>query len=164
VEEYKKALGDKEKLEYDDLKGLVLAAAVIKETLRLIPVTHTVPKISEEDVEVGGYVIPKQTLIVIDLPNLHKHPSYWKEPTKFNPERFLTDEIIPGSYLPFSMGSRGCIGMKFAEAEAAIALSIILNKFKVTIPEGFEEPKYENCRQEITTVPNTPVKIILSPR
>lgn len=61
----------------------------------------------------GKYIIPSSTNIVICPFILHQNPKYYPEPEKFQPDRFLQDEIKkrhPFSYIPFSGGPRNCIG------------------------------------------------------
>ena len=56
---------------------------------------------------------PKGTNIFIHIVDVHKDPNYWPEPSKFDPDRFLPEETRkrhPYSYIPFSAGSRNCIG------------------------------------------------------
>ena len=68
----------------------------------------------------AGVFIPKNTRINLDIYALHHNPAVWKEPETFNPERFA-----PGgeaeclglySWLPFSNGTRQCIGLNFSMA------------------------------------------------
>lgn len=45
--------------------------------------------------------------------HLHRESKYWKNPEQFDPTRFLPEniqKIVPGSYMPFSIGGRDCIG------------------------------------------------------
>lgn len=63
--------------------------------------------------------IPKDGLIVIPFAGIHYDPKYYPNPEKFDPERFAEDNkssIVPGSYLPFGIGPRNCIGKCIASA------------------------------------------------
>lgn len=60
-------------------------------------------------------VIPKGSEIVVDIYHLHRDPEIYPEPEKFSPARFLSEKNanrsnLPASYLPFSYGTRTCIG------------------------------------------------------
>lgn len=47
---------------------------------------------------------------MIPLKAMHMDERYWKNPEQFDPDRFLNDKIVPGTYLPFGDGPRICIG------------------------------------------------------
>jgi len=165
VEEYRRVLKDRKELDLEDLKELSFTQAVIKETLRLMPIATGVPKEAVEDTELGGYFVPKGMIMFIDMVNLHRNPKYWKDPSTFNPDRFLTDEVTANSYLPFSLGSRSCIGAKFAETQMITSLPLLLNHFKLSQPEGCSEPNLQKVKQTIVLFePLVPIKIRITPR
>lgn len=61
------------------------------------------------------HVIKKGTQVLIPNIMFHYDDRYWKNPSKFNPERFTADEIAKrpnGAYSPFGEGPRNCIGMR----------------------------------------------------
>lgn len=61
----------------------------------------------------GGKCVPKGTNIIICLFHLHKDERYRNDPHKFDPDRFLPEEVDrrpPCSFIPFSYGPRNCIG------------------------------------------------------
>jgi len=60
-----------------------------------------------------SYIVPAGTLIAIGIKLIHRNPDFWPNPDVFDPDRFLPENIKnrhPFSYLPFSAGSRNCIG------------------------------------------------------
>ncbi len=63
---------------------------------------------------------------------IHRNPKYWENPDEFDPERFLKGK--KGSetflYMPFSKGSRMCIGINFAMMEIKALLSRLLLSFE----------------------------------
>lgn len=59
--------------------------------------------------------IKKGIQVTIPTIGIHYDPNYFPNPEKFDPERFSEDEkssIVPGSYMPFGVGPRNCIGDK----------------------------------------------------
>ena len=63
-----------------------------------------------------GYLIPKGSIVSCCIAALHRNPDVWPDPLKFDPDRFLMENIEtqnPFSYIPFSAGPRNCIGEHF---------------------------------------------------
>jgi cytochrome P450 len=64
---------------------------------------------------------------------VHHSPRYWDEPEKFDPSRFLPENMkkrAPYSYLPFSAGKRSCIGGALSLVENTLALTQLLRRFR----------------------------------
>ena len=59
---------------------------------------------------------------------MHRHPQYWSQPDKFDPQRF-TDEASKAqhktAYIPFSAGPRRCIGDFFAMVESQLHFGLM---------------------------------------
>ncbi|CAO3671169.1 unnamed protein product [Umbelopsis ramanniana] len=125
----------------DQLKEFPYLTRIMKESIRIAPpATGLVERETQMDTELAGVFIPKGTLVKIDTLALHYNPDLWKDPTKFDPERFADGgelESMPSTYayLPFGGGSRQCIGMNFSLAEQRVALSSILRKYELSLPK-----------------------------
>lgn len=155
---------------YEDRTKLDRCIAAYYETLRLVPPVTNVPKFSAEDTTLtitnaqGEKVVipvPKGTQIALDTAGLHYNPLYWEDPHAYKPDRFLSD-YNRDAFLPFSAGSRSCIGRRFFEVEGISALTLILSKYKISIKEEpqfshetFEQRKERvlNARAGITVTP-----------
>lgn len=124
---------------YDIVKNIDYLDCVIKESQRLCPPAIHVNRECHEDFDLSGIHIPAGTEVVIPVYALHHDPDAWKDPEKFDPERFRgarKDTHHPFQFLPFGAGPRNCIGMRFALLEIKIALVKILMKYKfVQSPE-----------------------------
>lgn len=62
---------------------------------------------------IGGYLIPAGSIATVVIGGIHRNKKYYKNPDKFDPDRFLPENMAnrhPYSYVPFSAGSRNCIG------------------------------------------------------
>lgn len=125
--------------ELSDLKRLPYTDAVVKESMRLYPPAWMLGRSTSEDLELGGFHVPKNSMVFISIYHLHRDPRFWAEPERFRPERFLNGEFesVPKhAYIPFSAGPRVCIGNAFAEMEAKLLLASICQRVKLEGAEG----------------------------
>jgi len=123
----------------EDLKNLPYLDAVGRESLRLYPPAPITNRVTKEEVQLGGYTIPKGTLIFLSAGAMGRLPSLWDEPDKFSPERFLDKEKVkkthPLAWLPFLVGDRACIGQRFAMLELEAVLAVLINQFQFEISQ-----------------------------
>jgi len=127
-------MGDSTKVTSEIISQLKYLDMVIKESLRVYPSVPTIGRKLTEDVVINGVNIPKGTNIGIVIYALHHNRKYWKDPEVFDPERWNPDtmeERDPYLYVPFSAGSRNCIGQKFAQNEEKVVLAKILRNFRI---------------------------------
>lgn len=87
----------------------------ITETMRKYPPVPVLNRIctKELDLPTINIHVSEGTLITIPVFGLHRDPSLYPYPDKFDPERFNADKIAarhPYAYLPFGEGPRVCIG------------------------------------------------------
>uniref|UniRef100_A0A914DS99 Unspecific monooxygenase n=1 Tax=Acrobeloides nanus TaxID=290746 RepID=A0A914DS99_9BILA len=117
---------------FDDIGRLKYLEACFKETLRLYPSVPLIARQVTEEVNINGHTLPEGTGVIIIPSMVHKDPKYWTNPDVFNPERFIDNELKhPYCYIPFSAGSRNCIGQRFAMMEEKCVIARILREFKV---------------------------------
>ncbi|KAF2203658.1 cytochrome P450 [Delitschia confertaspora ATCC 74209] len=112
-----------------DLEKLPFLQAIIKESLRLsYGVMHRLPRISPDAaIQYKDYVIPPGVPVGMSAYLQHSDPKVYPEPDKFIPERWIGD-INPAmnkSYVPFTRGSRNCLGMNLAMAEMSLCLAML---------------------------------------
>jgi cytochrome P450 len=123
----------------DDLANLRYAGNVITESLRLYPPAWGMARLAIEDVEIGGYPIPKGCGVSLAQWIVHRDPRWFDSPETFRPERWEGDLIkrLPRfAYFPFGGGPRQCIGSNFALMEATLLLAAIAQKYRMrVIPE-----------------------------
>ncbi|CEG84436.1 hypothetical protein RMATCC62417_18239 [Rhizopus microsporus] len=124
----------------EELKRMEYLNMVIKENLRLNgPADTVLPREAAEDVTLAGTFIPKGTLLNLDIGSIHRDPRVWKNPKEFIPERFgpngEQEDHTGFTWIPFSSGSRQCIGMNFSLAEQRIFLAMTLKKYEIEIPK-----------------------------
>ena len=122
-----------------DLDSLVYTRAVFEETMRLYPPVWTMSRVAAADDEIGSLKIPAGTSVMLSPYAVHRHPRYWDNPEGFDPERFLeTNDVarVRYSYLPFGGGTRTCMGARFATMEAVIALSMLVQRYRLEMVPG----------------------------
>lgn len=81
-----------------------------------------------QDDTIGGFHIPKGSIVVTSPWILHHNPELWPEPDRFDPDRFLPEAVKARhnfAYIPFGGGPRKCIGSHFAMLEAQIVLATL---------------------------------------
>lgn len=106
--------------------------AFIKEVMRLYPAGVFLPRVSAHHTLLRTHRVSRGAMLLISPWVLHRHPHYWDQPEEFRPERFFKDVPRPtqGSYLPFGLGARACIGGAFSFTEADIILSAFAEQFE----------------------------------
>ncbi|XP_071482208.1 cytochrome P450 2B2-like [Diadema antillarum] len=153
--------------EYEDRTSMPYTEATIMEALRFRPIAPSgVPHRCTADMEVRGYVIPKDTNIGANILYIHNDPKLWGDPEVFRPERFLSEDgkeiVKPEAYFPFGVGRRVCIGEQLSKMEIFLFLTNILQRFKVSFPPG-AVPDY-SIGHRFTTLAPKPYEIIFEER
>ncbi|MBZ3879433.1 Cytochrome P450 3A4, partial [Sciurus carolinensis] len=131
-QEIDEALPNKAPATYDTLVQMEYLDMVVNEMLRLYPIVVRLERVCKKDVEINGVFIPKGTIVMVPSFVLHRDPQYWPEPEAFRPERFSKknkDNIDPYIYMPFGIGPRNCIGMRFALMNLKLALVKVMQNF-----------------------------------
>ena len=147
----------------EDLPDLAYANAVIKESMRLYPPVSLLGREAVEDVEVGGYLVPKGCVVMISQWVMHHKDVYFDQPDVFRPERWLGDlekQLPRGVYFPFGDGPRICIGKGFALMEAVLILVAIARRYRLELA-----PDHKIMPQpSITLRPETGIRVRLKAR
>jgi cytochrome P450 len=113
---------------------------VIDESLRLYPSIWSIGRQCTAEDELGGFTIPLKTNVVVPIFYYHWSDRFWKDPERFNPDRFaagskaVTEQMI---YLPFGAGPRSCIGNHFALQELIIMTVVFCRYYRFRIEPGF---------------------------
>lgn len=105
--------------------------------------------------------VPKGSDVTIDFAALHYNPRYWDEPHAFRPSRFL--KVWPrDAFLPFSIGTRACLGRKFFETEGIAILTKMISRYKIEVKE---EPQFagETFEQKKARILKTRLVLTLTP-
>ncbi|MFJ6580949.1 cytochrome P450 [Streptomyces sp. NPDC004288] len=114
-----------------DLDALPYVTRVLKETMRLYPAAPAIGRRAVADTVVDGVAIPAGADVVVASWVTHRHPDYWDDPERFDPDRFTPEAEAARpryAWYPFGGGPRACIGQHFSMLESVIALAMILQK------------------------------------
>lgn len=146
VQEVLTSKPDHTPIDLHDLKQLVYVEAVLKETMRLMPVAPIIARENLQDIQLDGHTIPKGTPLLMNFYTLHRREDIWgAHSDRFNPEHFLQEDAKsrhPYAHLPFSGGPRGCIGYRYAMMSLKMLLAMILKHFELATDIRYEDIKY----------------------
>ncbi|CAN0853976.1 Licodione synthase [Linum grandiflorum] len=132
-EEIDRVVGPTRLVEESDGPNLVYIHAVIKEAFRLHPAIPMITRKCVQECEIGGYRIPVNSMLFVNMWSIGRNPKYWDDPLEFRPERFLDSQVdMKGQHyelLPFGSGRRICAGMALALQELPAALAAVIQCF-----------------------------------
>ena len=108
-------------------------SAVVQETLRLYPPGWLLTRRSITADAIGDYLLPPDTDVLISPYLVHRHPLFWRDPERFDPDRFLASgtPVERFAYLPFGLGPRACIGEQLATMEMQSHVVRIAREFRL---------------------------------
>lgn len=123
--------------DHTTLAQLDVANGVMRETLRLHPAGVISPREAAVDITVGGYEIPKGTLILWSAHLAGRDSQAWSDPLRFEPDRFedLSPElqaVADAAWVPFGRGARNCIGFALAQMELTLIVSRIAQQLDIS--------------------------------
>ncbi|XP_069837665.1 cytochrome P450 4B1-like isoform X2 [Dendropsophus ebraccatus] len=144
-EEIREVLGERTIVEWEDLGKLPYTTMCIKESMRLYPPVPAVGrKLKEPITFFDGRSLPKGSDIFLNIYCMNRSPIMWDNPEVFDPLRFSPDNASKRHshmYVPFSAGSRNCIGQNFAMNEMKVALALTLPRFELSMDPDNEPLK-----------------------
>lgn len=152
----------------DTLRRLSYTRHVFDEALRLYPPVWTMSREALQDdvipLDDGGRIpLPKDTVVMLCDYAVHRREAYWPDPEAFYPERFRpeTSDARPKfAWFPFGGGARLCLGFRFAQIESLTAMSMITQKYVLSLLPG----QTVRPLPIITLRPSGPILFHLKPR
>ena len=130
--EIDKVVGHDRLIDESDVAKLPYLQCIIRETMRMHPAGPLlVPHESSEDCVVGGFQIPRGTMLLVNMWVIQNDPKIWDDATKFKPERFGGFEGVRDGFklLPFGSGRRSCPGEGLAMRMVGLTLGSLLQCF-----------------------------------
>lgn len=128
---------------FDDCDQFPYLDAVLNETLRLLPpISLGTIREARTEMQLHGFTIPQGSYINAAIFSFQNSEKYWKDASKFEPERFLAEPFMPEraynnpAFCAFGDGGRACPGVKLAKAVARIALIRLYQRFTLQLTPG----------------------------
>ena len=120
--------------------------ATLEETFRFRPVGDSLPHMVSADLTIDGTKVKKGTVIQASLTAIMHNPLYFKDPEKFNPDRFISSGkfVRDPKVCVFSTGLRNCVGKKLAQMEFFSFAAHLLHKLKLIHVKGDLTPVKHN--------------------
>ncbi|EXB59544.1 Isoflavone 2'-hydroxylase [Morus notabilis] len=145
-------VGPENLVDEQDLSKLQYLQNIISETLRLYPAAPLlVPHYSSHDCTIGGYDVPRDTILLVNAWAIQRDPKLWDDATSFKPERFEISEGDTNKMMPFGLGRRACPGAGLAQRVVGQTLGSLIQCFEwkrvneeevdMTEGRGFTMPK-----------------------
>jgi cytochrome P450 len=126
-----------------DVPALKICEHILLEGLRLYPPIWFLAREALEEVSIGGHTLPAKAKLGVVPWVLHRDPEHFPEPDRFLPSRWENDaraRLPRGAFLPFSAGSRSCLGEHFAILESVLALACVASQWEFQAVPGQPEP------------------------
>ena len=141
-------------LDYETVMKLPYLDAVVSESLRMYP---PVLRVERQVSDKTGYTydggdkdgkrkrihMPHGSAVILPIYAMHHMKELFPDPESFLPQRFLPenkDSIVPYSFVPFVMGPRNCIGMRFALLEAKLTLATLMTGYRFSVCSKTDVP------------------------
>uniref|UniRef100_A0ACD5U529 Uncharacterized protein n=1 Tax=Avena sativa TaxID=4498 RepID=A0ACD5U529_AVESA len=163
---------EQEEVSEDDVHKMPYLKAVVLEGLRKHPPGHFVlPHKAAEDMEIGGYLIPKGATVNFMIAEMGRDEREWEKPLEFSPERFLPGGAGEGvdvtgnreiKMMPFGVGRRICAGLGIAMLHLEYFVANMVREFEWQEVPGNEVDFAE--KPEFTVVMKKPLRPLLVPR
>ncbi|EEH35671.2 hypothetical protein PAAG_06718 [Paracoccidioides lutzii Pb01] len=128
-------------MQHHRVSSLPFLDALIMEVLRAYPpLPAGLPREpSVGGLSIDGVYIPQGTVVSTNTWTTHHNPDYFPDPDKFDPTRWLGDNVSDGMkklWMPFSKGPRNCMGQAMGLFEMKILVATLIKQFNVSVDDA----------------------------
>lgn len=106
--------------------------AIVREVMRLRPPASGSLRRLLEPMPLDGHVLPAGATVIAPTSLVHRDPRGYRDPDRFEPERWLADITPSWPFFPFGGGARRCVGEPLAHAEIETVVPAVLRTVKLT--------------------------------
>ena len=147
------------------VKRLPYLAGMLKEVMRLYPVSPFLTRVATQPFTLGSHSIQPGTILLVSLYVMGRDGTIFRQPETVLPERWLREGEEEASQrrrrafasLPFGHGARSCVGRRIAEMELQVLVAKVIERWILTTRN--EEVKYT---QRMIGIPDKPISFQLS--
>ena len=121
------------------------------ETLRIYPIAGALPRYVAQTFDFGGHTIPQGALVFVATGVTHFVPAIYREPYRFDPDRFFAprnEHHQPGVFAPYGLGGRTCLSAGMGEALIMLVIATLFRNLRLALPT----PDYR-LKTEIAPIP-----------
>ena len=121
------------------------------ETLRFYPIAGALPRHVARTFDFGGHTITAGTLVFVTTGVTHFVSDIYRDPHRFDPERFFAprnEHHQPGVFAPYGLGGRTCLSAGMGESLIMLVIATLLHKVRFALPT----PDYQ-LKTEIAPIP-----------
>ncbi|KAL5122617.1 3-epi-6-deoxocathasterone 23-monooxygenase [Glycine soja] len=130
--ELKRRKNNSDDYAWNDYLSLPFTQNVISESLRMANIVNAIWRKAVKDVDIKGYLIPKDWCVVASLTSVHMDDMNYENPFEFNPGRW--ENIGTGTnnncFTPFGGGQRLCPGIELSRLELSIFLHHLVTTYR----------------------------------
>ncbi|XP_039251340.2 cytochrome P450 2J6-like [Styela clava] len=139
-------MGSSGKIEMKHQDRMPYTRAFIQEILRYqSPVPLAIAHNTTGEVNIVGFKIPRNTMIVPNLWGSQRDPAIFQNPDEFQPERFIDSDgqfVNNENFVSFCIGNRHCVGEQIARMQLFIFITNIVQKFKICASKNETLPSF----------------------
>jgi len=134
---------------HDMIQEIPYLEYVMNESMRMHPAAPVIERRCNKEIQYDGVRITKDMMVAVPVYALHYSEEYYTDPETFNPERWTPENkanLDPYAFMPFGLGPRNCVAMRFAQEEVKLILCMLIKEFRffpvqetpmhLTIPDG----------------------------